>query len=125
MDGGVSRFQLVMGHHCRQYPEGMHVVVNGFVNNMAEWMSACDTIVTKAGPGTIAESLICGLPLLLNGFVPCQESGNVPFVVENKVPSSRMRMTRSPSCTLGQRAVMSFQRRHHACRKVLLVIGSG
>ena len=70
---------------CRKYPEGMHVVVNGFVTNMAEWMTACDTIVTKAGPGTIAESLICGLPVLLNGFIPCQEAGNVPFVVDNKV----------------------------------------
>lgn len=59
--------------------------VNGFVDNMAEWMSACDTIVTKAGPGTIAESLICGLPVLLNGFVPCQEAGNVPFVIDNQV----------------------------------------
>lgn len=74
---------------CRQYPEGMHVVINGFVDNMAEWMTACDTIVTKAGPGTIAESLICGLPLLLNGFVPCQEAGNVPFVIDHKVPYTR------------------------------------
>lgn len=70
---------------CREYPEGLSVSVNGFVDNMAEWMSACDTIVTKAGPGTIAESLICGLPLLLNGFVPCQEAGNVPFVIKNRV----------------------------------------
>lgn len=61
------------------------MLVNGFVDNMAEWMTACDTIVTKAGPGTIAESLICGLPLLLNGFVPCQEAGNVPFVINNRV----------------------------------------
>ena len=66
----------------------MHVVVNGFVNDMPEWMTACDTIVTKAGPGTIVESLICGLPVLLNGFVPCQEAGNVPFVIDNKVGSA-------------------------------------
>ena len=70
----------------------MHVVVNGFVTNMAEWMSASDTIVTKAGPGTIAESLICGLPVLLNGFIPCQEAGNVPFVVDNKVRLSHTRI---------------------------------
>ena len=44
----------------------------GFVNNMAEWMKACDATITKAGPGTIAEALICGLPLILNGFIPCQ-----------------------------------------------------
>ena len=48
--------------------------VCGFVTNMAEWMTACDTIITKAGPGTIAEALICGLPIILNGFIPCQVS---------------------------------------------------
>jgi 1,2-diacylglycerol 3-beta-galactosyltransferase len=35
-------------------------------------MAAVDTIITKAGPGTIAEALISGLPILLNGNVPCQ-----------------------------------------------------
>ncbi len=34
--------------------------------------AASDVIVTKAGPGTIAEALISGLPILLNGNVPCQ-----------------------------------------------------
>eukprot|EP00983_Pelagomonas_calceolata_P023352 735322-Pelagomonas_calceolata.AAC.2 len=28
----------------------------------------------QAGPGTIAEALISGLPILLNGNVPCQVS---------------------------------------------------
>lgn len=59
--------------------------VNGFVDNMPDWMHACDCIVTKAGPGTIAEALICGLPIILNGFIPGQEEGNVPFVVNNGV----------------------------------------
>lgn len=36
-----------------------------------------------AGPGTIAEALISGLPILLNGNVPCQEEGNIPYVLEN------------------------------------------
>lgn len=61
------------------------VQVHGFVSNMSDWMGACDCIVTKAGPGTIAESLIRGLPILLSGYIPGQEEGNVPYVVENKV----------------------------------------
>lgn len=61
------------------------VQVHGFVNNMSDWMSACDCIVTKAGPGTIAESLIRGLPILLSGYIPGQEEGNVPYVVDNQV----------------------------------------
>jgi 1,2-diacylglycerol 3-beta-galactosyltransferase len=52
---------------------------------MSDWMSASDCIVTKAGPGTIAESLIRGLPILLSGYIPGQEEGNVPYVVDNKV----------------------------------------
>lgn len=61
------------------------VRVEGFVNNMPDWMGASDCVVTKAGPGTIAEGLICGLPILLTGFIPGQEEGNVPFVLENGV----------------------------------------
>lgn len=41
---------------------------------VVQWMAAVDTIITKAGPGTIAEALISGLPILLNGNVPCQVS---------------------------------------------------
>jgi 1,2-diacylglycerol 3-beta-galactosyltransferase len=69
----------------RQWPSGMHVAVQGFVHNMEEWMHACDVIITKAGPGTIAESFICGLPVLLNGFIPGQEEGNIEYVLEHQV----------------------------------------
>lgn len=60
-------------------------IINGFVNNMEEWMAASDCIITKAGPGTIAEALSMGLPLVLSGFIPGQEEGNVPYVVDHKV----------------------------------------
>lgn len=61
------------------------VVVKGFVDNMPDWMAACDCVVTKAGPGTIAEALISGLPILLSGYIPGQEEGNIPYVVDNGV----------------------------------------
>lgn len=48
-------------------------------------MHASDVIVTKAGPGTICEALACNLPIILSGYVPGQEEGNVTYVVENKV----------------------------------------
>lgn len=57
----------------------------GFVHNMPELMHAADVIVTKAGPGTISEALACGLPIILNGYVPGQEEGNVDFVVQHDV----------------------------------------
>src|SRR5207249_5598228 len=57
----------------------------GFVQNMPEMMRASDVIITKAGPGTISEALACELPIILSGYVPGQEEGNVEFVLQNDV----------------------------------------
>lgn len=59
--------------------------IYGFVDNMVELMQAADMLVTKAGPGTISEALITGLPMILSGYIPGQETGNVQFVEENGV----------------------------------------
>lgn len=59
------------------------VKVKGFVTKIEECMGACDCIITKAGPGTIAEAMIRGLPIILNDYIAGQEAGNVPYVVEN------------------------------------------
>jgi 1,2-diacylglycerol 3-beta-galactosyltransferase len=58
------------------------VRVLGYVTDMPEWMRASDVVVSKAGPGTIAEALCCGLPLLLVWYLPGQERGNVEWVVD-------------------------------------------
>ncbi|RYH12825.1 hypothetical protein EON65_37230, partial [archaeon] len=50
------------------------VVVKGFVNNIDEFMAASDCLITKAGPGTIAESMIRGLPLIISSYLPGQVS---------------------------------------------------
>ena len=55
----------------------------GFVTRMSEYMVAADILISKAGPGTIAEAASVGLPVLLTSFLPGQEEGNVDFVVEN------------------------------------------
>jgi 1,2-diacylglycerol 3-beta-galactosyltransferase len=60
-------------------------LVLGFVEYMPELMRACDIVVTKAGPGAIAESLATSLPLIVTGFLPGQESPNVDFVVESGI----------------------------------------
>lgn len=49
--------------------DGVKVSVQGFVNNMDQWMKAADCLVTKAGPGTIAEASICGLPCMLFAYL--------------------------------------------------------
>ncbi len=52
----------------------------GFVENMPELMRASDLVVSKAGPGAIAEALTTGLPIMLTGYLPGQETENVTFV---------------------------------------------
>ncbi len=59
--------------------------VLGFVEDVHLWMAASDVLVTKAGPGTIAEALICGLPMILYGHIPGQEEGNVTFVTRRQI----------------------------------------
>jgi 1,2-diacylglycerol 3-beta-galactosyltransferase len=60
----------------------IRVTVRGFVSEMAQWMAASDCIVTKAGPGTIAEAQVIGLPMLLYGYIPGQEEENIRLVTE-------------------------------------------
>ena len=60
-------------------------LVLGFVDHMPELMRACDMVVTKAGPGSIAEALATGLPLIITGFLPGQETPNVDYVVDSGV----------------------------------------
>ncbi|HZT99303.1 MAG TPA: glycosyltransferase [Ktedonobacteraceae bacterium] len=73
--------------HLQRIRAQLHVPAKifGFVQNMPELMHASDVIITKAGPGTICEALACKLPIILSGYVPGQEEGNVEFVVNNHV----------------------------------------
>ena len=50
---------------------------------MPEYMVAADVLVSKAGPGTIAEAASVGLPVMMTSFLPGQEAGNVDVVLEN------------------------------------------
>ena len=89
MDGALGQIVIICGRNIRLqmtlqatlWP--VPVSVQGFVRNVPEWMEAADLVVTKAGPGTISEALTMGRPLLLNGFIPGQEEGNIPYVVEH------------------------------------------
>lgn len=59
----------------------MPTYVYGFVREMCDFMRAADVLVTKAGPGTISEAFIAGLPIILYSRMPGQEDGNVDYVV--------------------------------------------
>lgn len=57
--------------------------VYGFVNDMPRLMAAADILVSKAGPATICEACIAGLPMILYDAIPGQETGNVEYVLSN------------------------------------------
>jgi 1,2-diacylglycerol 3-beta-galactosyltransferase len=59
------------------------VHIYGFVTNMPLLMAAADILVTKAGPATLSEACIAGLPSVIYDAIPGQETGNVDWVVNN------------------------------------------
>ncbi len=66
---------------ARMLPTTIHVL--GFTENIPEYMRAVDLLVTKAGPGTLAEANAAQLPIVVYDYVPGQERGNVDFVRRN------------------------------------------
>lgn len=60
----------------------VEVVVRGFTSEISAYMEVADCLVTKAGPGTIAEAATRALPTMLSSFLPGQEAGNVPYVID-------------------------------------------
>jgi 1,2-diacylglycerol 3-beta-galactosyltransferase len=66
-------------------PTKMHVL--GFTDKIPEYFRAVDLLVTKAGPGTLAEANAAQLPVVVYDYVPGQERGNVDFVRRNDLGS--------------------------------------
>ena len=60
------------------------VRIYGFTREIPVLMAASDVLVTKAGPSTVAEALAMGLPMILSGYIPGQEDGNMKIVVHGK-----------------------------------------
>jgi len=80
-----TQMAIIAGHnqallrqlHAESWP--MPVTILGFVEDMASWLSAADLLISKAGPGTLAEAACVGVPVIITGFVPGQEAGNVAW----------------------------------------------
>lgn len=73
------------GKSSEQIPKGnVDVMPLGFLTNIPEYMVAADVLVSKAGPGTIAEAAAVGLPVMMTSFLPGQEAGNVDVVLESR-----------------------------------------
>jgi len=72
------RLDRLAARYAGRYAGRLTVI--GFTDNMAGLLRCADLVVTKAGPGTIAEAACCGAPLLLTSHLPGQERGNTEFV---------------------------------------------
>ena len=57
--------------------EVMPMKILGYTQDVPDLMSASDLLLTKAGPGSVAEALLKELPLIIMSYVPGQEEGNV------------------------------------------------
>jgi 1,2-diacylglycerol 3-beta-galactosyltransferase len=61
------------------------MTILGYCNNVPQLMRAADLLVTKAGPGTIAEASIAEVPVVVYDFIPGQERGNLDYVRINGI----------------------------------------
>jgi processive 1,2-diacylglycerol beta-glucosyltransferase len=57
------------------------VRVFGFIDNLDEYMTAADLMLTKAGGLTVSECLAKSLPMVINDIIPGQEEDNVRYAV--------------------------------------------
>jgi 1,2-diacylglycerol 3-beta-galactosyltransferase len=61
------------------------MLVLGFRDDVPELMRASDILVTKAGPGAIAEASVSELPVVIYDYIPGQERGNLQYVRTNGI----------------------------------------
>jgi len=54
---------------------------------MPEWMAVADVLITKAGGLILSEGLGRGLPIILIGYLPGQEEGNVRYLLAHQAGS--------------------------------------
>lgn len=62
------------------WPPAKGLKVEGFVENMAEYLAACDVFVGKAGPSSVYEALAVGRPVLATGYAGLNELGVAQYI---------------------------------------------
>ena len=69
----------------KNLPKRENIKVFGFVKNMAELMTRCNLVVSKAGSSLLFESIILGIPFLATGYPPEHEKGNLKLIKKYRV----------------------------------------
>ncbi len=57
--------------------------VEGYVEDVATFLAACDVFVGKAGPASVYEAIAVGRPMLITGYAGLNELGVLGFVERN------------------------------------------
>ncbi len=108
----------------------------GFTDRVASYMSAADLLVAKPGPGTLAEALHLGLPVVVpsNGATIPQERYNARFVEESgvgrvvghwkKIPAAVADLLREPGRLATLRAAIDGLPPNRAVYEALDIIGA-
>ncbi len=78
----VAGRNRALKERLERYAWDLPVDVYGFVRDMPDFLRAADILVTKAGPNSICEALLAGLPQVLYHRISGQEEGNVSYVVD-------------------------------------------
>ena len=76
----TGRNEILMEELRALYPGSDALRVEGFVENMAEYLAACDVFVGKAGPSSVYEALAVGRPVLATGYAGLNELGIARFI---------------------------------------------
>ncbi|HKE36540.1 MAG TPA: glycosyltransferase [Candidatus Baltobacteraceae bacterium] len=79
--GRNEHLQQKLTEMSRSLPTPMTVL--GFTDKIPEYFRTVDLLVTKAGPGSLAEANAAQLPVVVYDYIPGQERGNVDFVRNN------------------------------------------
>ncbi|MDE2573358.1 MAG: UDP-N-acetylglucosamine 2-epimerase [bacterium] len=71
------------------------MTVLGFTSEVPALMRAADLLVTKAGPGAIAEACVAAVPMIVYDYVPGQERGNIDHVLRTGIGEVTLSVTQT------------------------------
>jgi UDP-N-acetylglucosamine:LPS N-acetylglucosamine transferase len=78
----ITRRNEPLREELQQFrPNHNRLRVEGFVENMAEYLAASDVFVGKAGPSSVYEALAVGRPVIATGYAGLNELGVARYIM--------------------------------------------
>ena len=119
---------VIVGRNARQEQRVLEaanavhypVRVLRFVDNVNEFMHACDVLVTKPGGLTSAEALVTNIPTVLFKPLPGQEERNTRYLVERK---AALRAKSASDLTRNVQALLASEDKREQIRSAMMELG--